>query len=105
MKTPQYKQVKDARPQLSQMLKNVGKGPSSYIIGIRNEPHAVLVDIHTAEKYLPAVYTLQNGLKEKPPSGEKFVKFVKKWQEANPKKSNAKAENISENHDKYIYKT
>ena len=67
-----YYKLHEARPNLSKMLNKVADS-YAYIIGNRDEPKAVLIDIKTANKYLPDDYSYKPSTKNKKiKDGEKF---------------------------------
>ena len=86
--------IKEARTNFSYLIKTVGKNTGAYVIRDRDEPKAVLIDIKTAEKYLPEEYLAQTSHKELP----KLIKEIEKRQ---PKVK--KLENISGSVDKILY--
>lgn len=102
---PKYTKIKDARTNFSKIIHSVETEKIPYVIGVRDAPKAVIVDLKTAKKYLPEnLYNAEitsDSTDNMFHSGQKFAKHIKKI--GKQKKKNIKKENISSNIDNILY--
>lgn len=70
--------INKARPALSKMLNSFEHGhKTAYVIGSHNTPKGVLIDIHTAKKYIPKHYFKHESTLET--DGERFKRMAIEW--------------------------
>lgn len=103
MSKPKYLRIRDARANFSNMVSSVGRDVAAFVIGLRDNPKAILIDIETAEKYLPNDYKKFQVPDTKNKKGKLFYAKTSKWLSKQKKHPSKKLENISNNIDKILY--